>query len=188
MNSIDQIVPFPIGRASFLFPPELETSNPAEGKSSAAQSLAVSDDNFQETVDIMGTSGAENTARRSADNSHGSPSPAFLTDLRQPGDAVETKETPDDNHEVPNELLLQSSSYATNSDLLALERRIRTMVTETTTAINSKLMETLPQPQTGPPNSFPEPESNETMGDLWLQGLLLEPVIAPRSSHRVGRN
>ena len=38
------------------------------------------------------------------------------------------------------------------------------VVTETTTAINSKLMETLPQPQTGPPIDNHEPESHGATG------------------------
>ena len=130
--------------------PEVETSNTPEEKSNEAQTFTASVDIFQETVDIIGTSGVKNTTKRSADSSHGSPFSVFLTDLWQYSNAVESKEAPATNNEEPNELFQQSSSYATNSDLLALEKRIRMVVIETTTAINSKLMETLPQPLTEP--------------------------------------
>ena len=50
--------------------------------------FSASFDNVQETVDIIGTSGVENTTKRSADNSHGSPFSVFLTDPRQSSNAV----------------------------------------------------------------------------------------------------
>ena len=164
MVSISQTVPSPIERASFLLPAEVETPTPAGERTNETQTLAASDDNFQKTVDIIGTSGVENTPKRSANSSHGSPFSVFFADLRQSGDVVESKEPPAVDNEASDELPQQSSSYATNLDLLALERRIRLMVTETTTAINSKLMETLPQPPIGPSDNDPEPEARGATG------------------------
>ena len=63
MISISQTVPSPIERASFLLLAKVDTSNPAGEKSNQAQTFAASDDNFQETVEIIGTSGVENTPK-----------------------------------------------------------------------------------------------------------------------------
>ena len=54
-----------MGHASLLLPPEVETSTLPEEKSNEAQTFAASDNSFQETVDIIGTSGAENNTRSS---------------------------------------------------------------------------------------------------------------------------